>query len=91
MHFDNREDYIKWATVIMLSTADKKTDSNAVGNALAHAQACADLFFPAQTSRKSAPDPYNDRPEVQQPPQVKVSGPPRPGDHVNVPQDNPQR
>lgn len=85
MHFDSREDYIRWATAIMLAASDRKTDNNAVGNALDAAQAAANLFWPlnARPQGRAQPDPYVDRPAVRNPPQVPVSGPSVPGERVN--------
>ncbi len=79
MHFENRQDYVAWALVIFLSTSEK-SNSNAIGNALAHANACADLMFPVVAQTKTTP-----RLPMQQPPGIANKPPPVPGEKVTVP------
>lgn len=44
MHFESRKDFLAWAMATLIAEGDK-TNSNATGNALAHAQRCADLVW----------------------------------------------
>ena len=78
MHFETREDYVAWALVMFFSTSEK-TNSNAAGNALAHANQCADLIFgaPAKAPKAALP--------MRQPPSTPNKAPPVPGEKVTVP------
>ena len=78
MHFERREDYVAWALVIFLSTSEK-SNSNAIGNALAHANQCADLMFgtTAQAPRAQL--------GMKQPPSTPNKPPPVPGEKTVVP------
>ena len=93
MHFETREDYVMWATVMLLQAADMMTDSNALENAVRNAQKAADYFFgPAQKrDSKGGKNPFTDPPEIRKPPQVQVAGPAIPGDRANVPTENPNQ
>jgi hypothetical protein len=82
MHFENREDYIRWATIVLLASMDIRTDHNAVNNAQDLAQKAADLFFQPEGAQKrhtGGKDPYNDPPAIKPPPGVKTVGPQVPG------------
>lgn len=78
MHFENREDYVTWATTILFSTSDK-TNSNAIGNAYDHALKLADLFFGPRTVAAPALPPAA---RFQQPPAVANKPPPVPGERA---------
>ncbi len=87
MHFETRKDFIQWATVTIFTAQDFKTDTQAKDNALRHAQELADLFFPrdaAEQQHAGGGNPYNDRPEVKAPPQVRTVNPSVPGERANV-------
>ncbi len=86
MHFETREDYIMWATVMVLQNMNLMTDTNAHTNAIAHAQALADRFFgPAPMADRRTP--FNERPEIRPPPGPNVIAPAVPGQRATV---NPQ-
>lgn len=44
IQFENRKEYVAWALAEFLAKGDK-INSNAIGNALAHAQKCAELVW----------------------------------------------
>jgi len=88
MHFADRNDYVMWATIMLLQAGDLKTDSNALENAVKHAQRAADYFYGAQ-AKNAQRNPFSDPPEMRKPPQVQVSGPAVPGERANVPRDTP--
>lgn len=90
MHFETREDYVMWATIILLQAGDLKTDSSALENAVRLAQKAGDFFFKNAGQKKgNERDPFRDPPEIRKPPQVTVAGPPVPGERANVPSDTP--
>ena len=82
MHFERREDYVAWALVIFLSTSEK-SNSNAIGNALAHANQCADLTFGKVNEAPRAQLP------MKQPPGINNKPPPVPGERTTVPGNEP--
>jgi hypothetical protein len=86
MHFATREDFIQWATVIIFTAQDFKTDTQAKDNAVRHAQELANLFF-APNAAQHGPNPnvYEEPPAVRPPPQVRqVVDPPAPGQRTNL-------
>ena len=86
MHFETREDYIRWATVILLTAMDLRTDHNALESAQMHAIHAADLYFP-KGEHVAAPrgsNPYQDPPSIKAPPQVRTVGPQVPGQRATV-------
>ena len=84
MHFENRRDFIQWATVTIFTAQDFKTDTQAKDNSLRHAQELADFFFP-RDAEAHAPNAgvYDQPPEVKAPPQVRTVQPSVPGQHTN--------
>jgi hypothetical protein len=91
MHFENREDYIKWATIMLLASMDMRVDTTALENAQRLAQQAADLFF--QRGESSSPrgarsDPYQDPPAVRAPPGVRTVGPQVPGQKTTLPAED---
>jgi hypothetical protein len=86
MHFENREDYVRWATVILLTAMDLRIDHQALDSAHTHAINAANLFFPRDTAPRAtrAKDPYQDPPAVRQPPGVRTVGPSVPGQRTTI-------
>ena len=92
MHFENRNDYVMWATVHLLGSMNLQTDSNALSNAVKLAQDAANYFYgPANKTATTAKNPFTDPPEIRKPPQVTTAGPAVPGQKVEVPVDVPQQ
>jgi hypothetical protein len=86
--FTERNHFIMWATVQILATLELKTDSNALENAVGHAQKAADYFFgPAPQTANPGKNPFNTPPAIRQPPRVSSVGPQVPGQKPNPNQE----